>query len=61
MLAMCKPPNLLIDTWLQLYHTKSEFNFNGVTRKAEHYLLQHFDSVRDAEKYLFSVGYYKDK
>ena len=58
---MNKPAPILIDTWLQISHNRKSYEYNEAQELARDNLFKHFDSIREAEMYLYRVGFYKDK
>jgi hypothetical protein len=54
------PASVLIDTWLELSHSRKSYNYYEALEMVRNKLFQYFDNIQEAEMYLYRVGYYND-
>ena len=53
MLYIQKPPYLLIKTWLDIYYSQETLEHEEAQNVVKRKILKSFDSIYDAEMYLF--------
>ena len=54
-LTMTKPPYILIKTWLEIYFSNNTQSYKEAQSVVEKLILKHFNSVYEAEMYLFKL------
>ena len=54
---LVKPPRILIKTWLDIYYSQTLTNNYTARTVVECRILEHFDSLYDAEMYLFTLDH----
>ena len=50
-----KPPAVLIRTWLDIYYSQTITDNHRAQTAVEHRILKNFDSLYDAEMYLYEL------
>lgn len=55
------PPPVLLDTWLKLSHMYRSYYHDEAIEYARDKIFSYFETIREAEMYLYRTGYYGDE
>tara|TARA_R110002020_G_scaffold215208_1_gene422345 strand:- start:52 stop:222 length:171 start_codon:yes stop_codon:yes gene_type:complete len=55
---MNKPPPVLVDAWIKILNTQKRYLDPELIEITEDKLYSHFDSVKEADMYLYLSGFY---